>query len=1411
MTGRSKNIGLGAGAALVLCAGLALGPGVGARAQQQVNPIYVNDAPAATEAVGRALDLARSGNRDEAARVLQRVLDEDDGSVIATAEDPDTWIAVRTRVNNALLSDSALLESYRRQEQPTAQRMLEGGAGSIERSADAVERTRLLTSAGLEACLRVAQSRLEAGAFESARHALEQLEHHPDRADAAGKDCAELMTEVARYLGRPGVWSVAERWRRTGGLPPTEQTTVTPPESVRGATPLDVARGAFNLDDLVSRPLTSEKLTVDFAVQEAAAAPPSKTRPGDEPPAQARLLAVQPTVAGDTIYVNDGQSITALDRFTLEVRWRTLLGPLPAASRTQVMNQGSRALEDVCSVTVSDSWLVATTGLGMMGDRKGDGRVHTMDAQTGLRRWSVDVSGLAPELSEASVRGQAIIDQGVVIVSTLTRSRLKRLTSVHLVGLDLGTGRLVWHTPLASVGSLSYPQASQLTDGSAVQHGVLFTADRIGFACAVESATGRVRWLRRMRGEAMAAGSDSPWHKSVPQPAENVVYTMSPDRKSILALDALTGRTVAERSVSDFDRPEYLILAGEHLIVAGNRSVASLPVSELANADARPRVALKRPDLLGRVLVAGDRVMAATSSGLVSVPINARDSAATYKLDNPGVSLPLDGQLVVVDDSAIHTYLVWSRAERILKDRLLADTTDAAPGAALAELAHRAGKFDEVLPAVDAALKAIESQPSSPRNQTSRRRLFQSTMAMVDPDPAQAGAPPLPGEVAGPLLQRIARLANAPDERVRQLLALAGHEERMDRPARAVEALQAILDEPALASATVVRHGASFLAEAESTRRLQLAIQQHGRAVYARFDAEAEREHAFLASEADPDRFAALARRYPVSRSAARLWLSSATAYAQRSRRQASMFALEKGLRAAEDALTADDPVAGELAGRLVQELARDDRLAAAGATLSRVEERWPGVQLTENGHPLNLTSVRDSIAARLALLQRRPRIGTQISERASLLSGWTIARPMMAADSGPGAEFITLSNLSAGELGLYAADAGGGVRQLWSVPADHDTSVLRIDSRAVFLIRSGDRGPEITCYDLSSGRLMWKSPAFRDIFRQGDGPELRPAPDGAGPGGRGMVDTPLQSRRALTEVIATCDGATLVLVERTGRLAAIDLETGRPAWSRAESVPVVFDAAAAAGILSISGADPVQGGPRGQSRPRLLALDVRTGRTLHDLPIESGLIRWIRMTPDGALLAGLDQGVASFDLFQGGQRWMTTGAHTRLSLDAWVFPGRALVLNGRGLVCQLELDTGAITTETLDSTDRLGILDEVRAHTVGINAVFATRGGVGIYGRDGTLLGMDHRDTDAGLAPGEIGDECIVAIEDVPTSVDEQPPLYALNLFTIGSASLIERRLIGLGMTPKALALIDGRILITAGDATMVLDATRP
>lgn len=1445
---------------------------------QMAYPVYMDDSPASEDGLARIRELAAAGNEAEAVRVLQAALDNEGDRVTAIgAGDPELFISVRARAHELLLANPRLLERYRDAEDATARRMLDAG-----RAAD-VERTHLLTPSGYAAALRVAGERLEAAKFWGAALALRQLDRHPDRATDGGA-AAALLARVAPYLDDKGVWALADKWATEAGVAPATgdaRRAIRGPSIAHGVTPMD-STGMVELSGLLSKPLWSEALEgKPGALDEL---PEPEQQADGAPFSTAVALRVFPTVSGDTIYINTGEDVSAWDRLTLTPRWaRKMYAEVgaPDGGRGAARFVGG-AFKDTSSVTAWGPWLAYTTGIAREARREGDARVHLIDAATGRDAWSTAVATLDPTLAESWVRGPAIIDEGVVIVAAVKHSQQRRLSSVQLVGLDVATGDALWRRPLGSAGSLPYGASPiEAADAGIVRRGVTIRSDRVGVITAVETGTGRAVWARRVKPEPIGRRESQPWEAHAPVLLGDRVYTLSPDRRRVLELDAETGEELGSISAQRMGSPEYLLVAGDALVGVSaegvwaldpplgrsdpepaadaqpgaapapgvNRAPAEANGAQVNGAEPAPRKAWRvakvdvKPNIRGRVVAAGDSVIVPLVDGALVAPVRPGSNAEArrVRLDRPGVIVALPDQLVVADDWQLHTYLLWEVAEKMLAARIAAQPDDPTPAVTYAELAHRAGRGDAILPAADLAIAAIGRAEASEATDAARRRLFRALMSMLE-DSAATTAVAAPGEAASrPIsltdairagaIERASSLAASAEERVAALMAAGAFAEARGDAGSAIGAYQSALADSALASATVVRRNLSSRADLEASRRLRRVVREHGSAVYAAYEAEAARSlDAILAGrqgQPTADSLEALARRYPVAAASAKALDQAALFRETAGEGGRAALILEEGLLTLADSLSRDAALAGELTGRLVRTLERAGRLRAALDALERSNRERPGLALTERGSPIDAGALRESLHQRTYALERRPRVGPLVAEQTpQTLAGWEIVRPVTGGECAPAAHVVLIAQ--SGEIGLFRPAEDGrasGVMKAWSVPGQPLRKVARVDSRAVYLSddvqgeRRNDAPPQafsptggrtIQRLDAATGQALWTTAPFRSLFPERGDRRLEQAAAGRAP----LITTPTGSA-AITDLIVLFDQRTCALVERSGRAAGIDLDTGAVLWTLERTAWRVHDAWLDAGALAIGGADaPLDDrDDRQAGEPVTLALDVRTGRTLHRESAPLGQVRWVRVTPSGRVVTGHDGGLSCADAQQGRSRWRVSATQARSSAGAWAFDGRLIVLDESDMLWQVEEDDGRIRDPALDARG-MRHPGEIVARPIGERAALSTNAGLAIFGRDGAVVGRDARWAAGESLPALWCDGLFLSL-DASSANPAAPNVYGVRTLSETSAATLSRQTVALGANkegpqaaPEAMAAVDGRVLISAGDVTIVYDA---
>ncbi|HBS27853.1 MAG TPA: hypothetical protein DEB06_00025, partial [Phycisphaerales bacterium] len=1389
-----------------------------------VSPVYLDDSPRATEALVRARELAALGNESDAARVLQGVLDQDGARLAPAVRDPDLFIEVREIIHDLLLSEPELLARYRELSSEPARRALED-----EGDPEGAAARYLLTPAGFDASLRLAERAYEHARFDAAYRALVLLERHPDRAGERARGASRLMSRCAAAIRAvrgaedpswvEAVASRAREWAVASGLDPAPGVLRAPEDLPPVRTPFSAAESTA-LEDLLPRPLWSDLLGDPLPVRVAAARGEASRSPL---PVGARWLGAAATAQGDTVFVSDGQTVSAWNRFTLTLRWRL---KLDGAVGGPYALRADQSPAEMTTVAAGEGRLAVVTGLRLEQQVREVRHLVVIDAASGRPLWTrgpfdTGVEGAA----ESLFVGPPLISEGTVVLRVEKDATSRRLDGLYLVGFDLETGALRWTRPVGSSGALTFGYRPPTLDGMSSARGLVFTLSRVGVMTAVEVASGRTRWARRDAPPlSIRAGESEPWEFNVPQVRDGRVLMLSPARDRVLMLDAETGAVLGSRPSSALGNPAYLLLAGDDLVGVGRSALHSLALASLTDAAQEPvEIARFAPEIFrGRVIPAPGRVLAPLFNEVVVVNTPAALAgegriASRVRLDQPGVVLPLDGQLVVVDESRIHSYLIWSVAERQLRQRMESAPADPAPAITYAELAFRSGRTEGLVQAIDHALRAIESDPLAETVPEDLSRVFRSVLTMIEP--GSAGSP-LDAATRGALVDRLGRSASTGAERASFHLTAGAVYEGAGDLTRAVQSYQAVLDAPDLAGAVYASGGTEVPADFAATRRLRALIEAHGPALYQPYEADAQRLLSEARAALDADAFEAIARRYPVSRTAVTAWMESASHAQSQGRTPLAALALEEGLAAARLSLDKGDPLIGELGGRLVSLQKRAGQFHAVLDTLTRLERDHPGLALTDMGGPIDADALVRSVSESIAQTTRRPRVGPRPTATATIV-GWTVEEPLAEESPLPVTDAIVLRS-EEGELALWrlAPGAPAGLARVWGSVTKE--TLLWLDQHGAYFAEQIGEGPwadhRVLCRAMNDGQVRWATAPFRTVVPPGE-PERILAQGGPNAPAR-FLWTPLEPNASVADPMLAVDGSTMVLIDRLGRAAAYELSTGRLLWTRGDLMPRVHDAALAGGTLLVGGSrlrvdlsapgpDPLQAEPNPGGL--ILAIDARSGQTVYRWESDDA-IRWVRLTPEGHAVAGLDPGVVSIDLVRQRLRWRSESPKLKGSLAAWAVPGRVIVRSEAPELWQVTTDDGAVARRALDLRGRLNEgFDEVTVRAIGSSVGIATGRGLALIAPDASLAGLDARPNDsAPILHAGFGADFVPVLERSPLGEGAESGSYSLTIFDLESLRTVSTTTVRFGQAPAPvqMALIDGKVLINAGAAVTVIDA---
>ncbi len=938
-----------------------------------------------------------------------------------------------------------------------------------------------------------------------------------------------------------------------------------------------------------------------------------------------------------------------------------------------------------------------------------------------------------------------------------------------------------------------------------------------------------------------------PWHLNTPIIDNDSLVLIAPDGQNIVRLDRATGTALASRPTDRFGSPapDYLLRAGDTLVAVGPDRLALVPLAGFESETIRLTPTFPNPGVHGRVVVSGDRILVPLTTGFAIVNPQQPDVEPTFiALDEPGHLLALQSQLIVADDARLHSYLLWDVAESLLVSRMKADPADPTPATTFAELAYRAGRPDRILGAVDASLAALKNDPDSLAMNAARERLFQSlnTMLAASLEPAPAAPPEGGGALQARLAQapritdnqllqflaeRLGRTARTPPQQLSHILASGRLEDLLKHPSDAVRIYQRILDDPALAAAMWSGLQVSVRGELEATQRIETLIASAGPDVYAPQELAAGNEFKALGEPADASALESLVARFPLASVAPEVWLRLGQMYRATDRPHDATAAFESGLKAAARVRSPDQDSVGRLSGELVTELQSRGQVAAALELLRSVRQRFPDAPLRTGAGPIDAEALAVELSGRVASVVRWPRIGPPRAESVQSLSQWTILPPRMR-EVRPG---VVSSLVLEGEkeVSIWSPEQAPGhdardpasqpaplLRQVWATPNEGgDVEHLRTVDGSAFLLLNNRSAPTLVRVSTTDGALQWRSPPLAKVFAvHDDNRGLNPVPGVR----EDRFPTPDNEEVKGTDMLVHMDERTLAVIQRSGKVACFDTETGQLLWSARTPVGRVYDADLGNGALVVAGDEEVVG-PGGivtDLTPLIQTFDARTGRTMQRVGDLGGHPHLVRVTDTGSLIACLDAAVVCLDLATAKTNWTLATAELMPVSDAWVFGDRLLMLAPTTALWLATVSTGRLHPTPLEGAQ--GRIDDPRAVRAFTSTaapdsemVISTPQGLVVYAGDGTLRGTDALGGLDLMVPPQPAEGRAISIETISEGRSADGLLiFSIHGIDTRNATLSDTRQILLGSRPSIISLMDGRIALSAGGATIVLQAPK-
>ncbi len=1211
-----------AAVSILMCAEAAVGQDQGLNApavsEQRQADVYIDDSFEAVDAIAEAKQLARRNDWTEAARILQNVsirageklYPVSDGAyvsiVLHISDLISNWPRDGIRAYRALYDRD--LEAIR-EAHPSV-------PANQQRLLVAFERYFCTTGAAPLAD-ELAQLALEAGDFTLARRLYARvLEDHPDAArfretvraklaimsaiegknaeadwegerlalDFLGQRVAldEALRIVEERFDSVNEESVVQDWPTYAGNVSRSQTTAS---QVQQLGLLWRYRGAEGDSDRAM-----DRSVDPFWFENS----------------ERRSASINPVISDGVLYMQRKRELAAIDLKDGGLRWR--VGAEDGGSSSE---WESNAV----------SWHGLTVARNRMytvfSERGGsyygyEGRVDSsdlvcIDTRNGDSIWRLNHTSLGLEDDKVAFDPAPLVHQDRLYV-VARRRRSFGFEDCYLLGLSARSGQLLFKTHLGSASTGTYGSQQLTTTVPALFGDTVYICTNLGTVVAVSAQTGLVRWLRFY--ERGATGDPSmgfvfqptaSWMLNPTIHTDSKIICMPTDTQRVLVFDAENGELVRSVNRDRLESPHSLLgVSGDHLFVAGSRLVCyDIGEDELVWRSSMPA----GEELTGRGALTTDRLLVPTEKHLLSFDAKTGTrTALPWDAEGRGGNVvALNDMLIVASDRTVSAYVALEQIWAQLRKAMEAAPSDPVPALKMAEMALNSLRFEDGLEALQEAVRRAGGLVA-PLDSDLRTRFYEDAMRFVS---TMSRRDQLAVEKLDALYAIASQAAPTPSEHLAYRLRFADLYVTMGRVEFGVGILQQILRDRSLSNRPVSETlSGSMDAGRYAKERIDEMIDQHGRAVFGRFENEAA--SLFIQAKQSRDRglLARVWETYPNSLAATDALIVLAKIFSESGQHEDAARRLTAAYHT-----RLGSPDAPQLMRRIADEYEAAGLTKYAYRWLTKAVREHPQATVLVDGRPVPLTEYRSRLANIRSLIEpSRPAVILPLDNSAVVESveGATLLVPWFGDDP----------TMDWGKVYLFKDDRilayDSRLREmLWERGNVHK-------GRAELLIATREMAVFTTLYevfalDARDGQPLWTVGSY---------PES-------------MDDELADWERSNPYRLHTVNGSKLASVRGGGEAACVDLASGKLLWEKRYSD-------GPAGHLHLSDLF-VAFYIVADSRIELIVLSTATGEEIARIPTdETPPINDLVVTLDDQIILVTSQSVVAYDIDTGGRRWRT-------------------------------------------------------------------------------------------------------------------------------------------------------------------------
>lgn len=1260
-------------------------------------PVYIDDSPAAVDQLTEAIRLRSQNRLSESAGKYQHILETYRHKLMKT--DKPYFTDTRRMVVGQLLGDAPLLEAYRNQYNASAKRLLDQAASSSDRLAallNVMDRY-YLCEWGMVGGLQAAGMLLEEADFASAMAVLEQLAIHPD-----------YPKHVDRYVALVGVCRLLQDQlfesvdlKPIHWVPTEVQLPEMAPVSQIGQAGWALPRLPHDMTELwhisLSNPLTQN----EDASSRRRYSRRQQTSPVHSP-LDGNLI---PLIQADMLFVNDQQGISAFDRLSGRPLWKYQF-------TRQTSGQGNMAnsamLDQRRSVCVTDDRVVGIVGYmtpwrAAWQLKKHQTHLVCLDRDTGKKLWQTQPKQLDDALDKVFFHGTPLADDRRIYV-LMRRSQNSGFHTAYLVALNITDGKLLWKRHLASAAMNNRNRRYALGEMTLYQ-GQIYVTDNLGTVSAIDGLTGDMLWLymlgqnpesKTIEPKPVVAAQRSRRTNTTKRPApivasDKVLIAPAWVDEPALIIDRKTGNPIGKLDAAGFGPHCQLALTSAGLLSIGStvelfdrmtfKSIWKQPLEGLVD------------DEQVQFLVHDDQVMMQIQDDLITLNLQDGSIVNRQPFNQQGVILTANKQWIISRGKELISLMRWEDAYVQLSERIDEHTNEIWPGLALSHIASTRKQWPIVLQGIDAAIAAVNMMMGMPVNSEQQKQInpiFDHVRNLVelpatgdkDPEFASMTLDRLPDHrTMMALFERLAYVSVSPIEEVTGQFARGRYWQYRGQSQSAIEHYQNILADPTLSAVLYQFDQGARQARLEAKLRLIEIVSTDVKTLAAFEMVASEHLHQLLQMNTlNAQSYLSLAESYPRTQASVKARIKAAQYLKQDGALLQAHIQLQQ---AYEQANTLQ--IKQQLVGQLAQNYQAQGDLAKVHRVLSNFAMLFPNEPVLRDEQMVKVQSwIKELKQANPK--QRQFPVLNQPLGKATEVRGRLLLPTHHQLDVHT-KHLLLLRADHPGTLCMYHLDHR---KVIWSIPlVDGQTQLLAQSSEQLLLwqptlgklvgihIKTGQQlfEPQNLTHEVQlvadqTNRLEMEPDVQRQWVRMMNPQGLNVV--------RGKIreakfDDDLNLRLVVSpQVLIAADG--------TGRVLAIDRNTGKIIWKRLYALDMLEQLSIRDNRLAIGGR---VGLPHDTQSHKLLVVDLHTGDPIMHPLEEKDVLQWIGMVDSDLLISMTEQILTAHRIGTGEVVWRlpTPGKLLQsVQRSSARLPNVMLFKDSHSTFTSLDMTTGQIT-----------------------------------------------------------------------------------------------------------------------------------